>query len=247
MRFLHARDRVVVGALIAGALLAAGCVNGCRRAESKPVAPRGTTLRVPRTTVTFKLDGEGDEPPWNATAARTGPFVDAQGESARPYSEARFLWDTQDLYVLLYAADNDILAHVTAHDGPVWIDDAFSLHFTPAASADGGPAPTYSFDISAAGVVTDARRVPGGKDDVSWESGIKLGVDRDGTLNESSSDDEEWVVEAAIPLASMGLEPKPGTRVLVDISRCDTPRGTKDRRCGAYGSPKAQKVLELTP
>jgi hypothetical protein len=234
---------------IRGLVLAVLLAGGCRRAESKPAgaAPRGPDLRVPRTTATFKLDGEANEPPWNASSARTGVFLDGQGQPARPYSEARFLWDTENLYVLLYAADNDILAHVTQHDGPVWIDDAFALHLTPAATPDGGPAPTYSFDINAAGVVTDARRVPGGANDVSWESGIRLGVDRDGTLNESSSDDEEWVVEAAIPLAALGLTPAPGTRVLVDISRCDTPRKTKERRCGAFGSPDGPKVLELAP
>jgi Carbohydrate family 9 binding domain-like len=221
----------------------------CRRSVSEPAPPpTAPSLRVPRTTATFKLDGEASEPPWNAAAARTGAFVDAHGEAARPYSEARFLWDAENLYVLLYAADNDILAHVTAHDGPVWIDDSFSIHLTPTVPLPGGgPAPTYSFDVNPAGVVTDARRMPGGKDDVSWESGIKLGVDLDGKINESTSDDEEWVVEAAIPLASMGIEPRPGTRVLVDVSRCDTPRGTKEKRCGAFGSPAQPRVLVLSP
>jgi hypothetical protein len=55
------------------------------------------------------------------------------------------------------------------------------------------------------------------------------------------------VVEAAIPLRSMGITPKPGTRVLVDISRCDTPKRTKEKRCGAWGNAKDRKVLELAP
>jgi Carbohydrate family 9 binding domain-like len=223
-----------------------GCLAcGCTRIDSKPgPAAEAVTLHVPRITVPIKLDGEADEPPWNEAAARTGAFTDQNGVETRPYSEARFMWDAENLYVLLYAADNDILAHVTAHDGPVWIDDSFSLHLTPVVTSGGGP--TYSFDLSAAGVTTDAKRAPGGKDDVTWESGIKLGVDRDGTLNESSSDDEEWVVEAAIPLRSLGIEARPGARVLVDVSRCDTPRGTRERRCGAFGK-RQQQVLELGP
>ncbi len=53
------------------------------------------------------------------------------------------------------------------------------------------------------------------------------------------ADDEEWVAEAAIPLASLGVAPKAGTRVLVDLSRYDTPRKTKERRCSAFGTPGA--------
>ncbi len=232
-------------ALLAGALL------GCKRAQDKPAPPAAAAapaaLRVARTTAPVKPDGEANEPAWNAIATRAGHFVDARGQEAIPYSESRFMWDANNLYVYLYAADNDINAKVKQHDGPVWIDDAFSLHIRPA-SADGGAAPTYSFDINPAGTVTDARVPPGGKPDVSWESGIELGVDLDGTLNDpTGQDDEEWVVEAAIPLASLGLAATPGTRFYVDVSRCDTPRRTKERRCGAWGTPEAPKLLELGP
>jgi hypothetical protein len=242
------------------ALLLCITALGCKRSENKPGAAGQAVvvaLRVPHVSVPIKLDGELNEPPWNAVAARTGPFVDATGGEARPYSEGRFLWDDENLYVGLYAADDNIRAVVTAHDGPVWTDDAFALHFTleaplGAAFTPGSPvgapsSPTYAFDISAAGVVTDAKRVAGSRDDTSWESGIKVGVDRDGTLNDPKDEDEEWVVEAALPLRSLGLAPKAGSlaRVLVDISRCDTPKRTKDKRCGAWGSPKEPKVLEL--
>src|SRR5262249_32213592 len=150
-----------------------------------PPAPPGP-LRVAKASMPIKTDGELDEPVWNASAARTGAFVDAAGVDARPYSDARFLWDDQNLYVSLYAADDNIHATVTAHDGPVWIDDSFSIHLTP----DVPGAPTYGIDVSPAGVVTDVKRIPGGKDDPSWESGMKLGVDKDGTLNDTKDDDE---------------------------------------------------------
>jgi hypothetical protein len=213
---------------------------------------------VPKATIPIKTDGELDEPVWNASAARSKPFVDASGAEARPYSDARFLWDDQNLYVGLYAADDNIQATVTAHDGPVWTDDAFSLHLTPVDAGDDGgrppmppgPAgsgsPTYGIDISAAGVVTDVKRAPGAKDDPRWESGIKLGIDKDGTINDTHDDDEEWVVEASIPFAALGITPRPGTRILVDISRCDTPKRSRERRCGSFGSPGAPRILELS-
>jgi hypothetical protein len=230
-------------------VLLATLTAACKRDANKPT-PSATAqkavaaLRVPRINQAIRLDGELDEPVWNAISARTGPFVDTTGGEARPYSDARFMYDAENLYMALYAADDNIQATVTQHDGPVWIDDAFSLHLTP---AEPKSSPTYLFDISPAGVVTDAKRVPGGKDDVSWESGIRLGVDKDGTLNDPHDLDEEWVIEAAIPLRSMGLESNPGTRILVDIGRCDTPRNTKEKRCGGWGTPKEPRVIELAP
>lgn len=220
---------------------------GCHRSDPATDAPKQQTiakapvdaaaarvLRVPRATGAIHLDGELDEDDWR-TAARTGPFVDAQGVEARPFSEAHFLWDDQNLYLALYAADDDIRAAVQTHDGPVWIDDSFSLHL---AAASG---PTFSFDISAMGVTTDALRDPHGKTDASWESGITVSVDRDGTVNDARDEDEEWVVEAVIPWRSMNLAATPGTRLTIDLGRCDTPRaaGSK-RRCSGWGAGQAQ-------
>jgi hypothetical protein len=193
------------------------------------------------------LDGELDEPDW-ITAARTGAFVDERGLDARPFSEARFLWDDHDLHIALYAADDDIEARVATHDGPVWIDDAFSLRLTP--EPDTG---AHSLiDLSALGVVSDARE-QGGRRDSAWESGVRLGVDRDGTLGDRSDEDEEWVVEASIPLASLGLAARPGTRFTLALSRCDTPRAAGSlRRCGGWGTAGAVAsgrgpTLELAP
>jgi hypothetical protein len=242
-----------LNAIVAVVALALLSLCGCKRSQAAPQAGASSSaaranpiapLRVVMTHDAFKLDGELNEPPWNAVSARTGAFLDGTGGEARPYSEARFLWDAENLYVALYAADDNIRATVTQHDGPVWIDDAFALELTSMQPLD---SPTYHFDISAAGVVTDAKRIVGAKDDVSWESGIQLGVDKDGTLNDPTDMDEEWVIEAKIPLKSLGLEPKPGTRVAVAINRCDTPRNTKEKRCGAWGTPKDPRVLELAP
>jgi hypothetical protein len=72
-----------------------------------------------------------------------------------------------------------------------------------------------------------------------------VAVDRDGTLDDPSDEDEEWVVEAAIPLAALGVTGAPGTRIQIEVSRCDTPRHTTVRRCGAFGGPRDRRTLEL--
>lgn len=62
-------------------------------------------------------------------------------------------------------------------------------------------------------------------------AGAKTSIDRDGTLDDPSNDDEEWVLELAIPLQATGFAP--GISEVVTVKRCDTP---KDRieRCGAW-------------
>jgi hypothetical protein len=61
---------------------------------------------VPRIRDAITLDGELREAPWNARSFRA--ILTADGEQARPYSELRLLHDDNNLYVGLYAADEDI-------------------------------------------------------------------------------------------------------------------------------------------
>jgi len=219
--------------------LSAGC-RGCPSAPSEPPRDAGPALRVPHVTGEIALDGELAEADW-AGAARTGPFTDAAGEAARPFSEARFLWDESALHVGLYAADDDVRGTDAGHDGPLWIGDAFSLKLSP----DAPGAPTFLIDIAASGVTTDVRRDPKGARDASWESGIKVAIERDGSLDDPADEDEEWVVEASIPLHALGVAGAPGARIGVEVTRCDTPRGTTARRCGGWGEARSRQVIEL--
>jgi hypothetical protein len=58
------------------------------------------------------------------------------------------------------------------------------------------------------------------------DRGPDVGVDMDGTLNDASDLDEEWVVEARVPRAGL-----PHGDVPVHVRRCDTPKDGV-RRCG---------------
>jgi len=57
------------------------------------------------------------------------------------------------------------------------------------------------------------------------EPGIATGVDRDGTLDHPDDDDEEWVIEAGIPL--------PPAPIAITAKRCDTPKDGATR-CGQW-------------
>ncbi|HUJ62488.1 MAG TPA: hypothetical protein VLX92_28500 [Kofleriaceae bacterium] len=57
---------------------------------------------------------------------------------------------------------------------------------------------------------------------------VAVGVDRDGTIDRPSDYDEEWVIEAAIPLATLGAPP-----LAIAAKRCDTPKDGHER-CGQW-------------
>lgn len=209
--------------------LAAGCARS--HAVSSSVAEAAAaTLRVPHARGPVVLDGDNDDPGWTRPPgpARTGPFVTGLGAPARPYSDARMLWGDGHLYVLLYAADDDIRAE----------GDAFRLRFSR-----GGV--DYAIDLSAAGVVRDAAREERGDVAPGWRSGAHVSHEIDGTPDDARDTDEEWSLEVALPLASLGMEGQPGESVRFAIERCDvsTARATVCAQWGEDGQG-ARLVLE---
>jgi len=62
-------------------------------------------------------------------------------------------------------------------------------------------------------------------------AGARVAADVDETLDDASDDDEEWVIEAAIPLAAI-----PAGTTTIHAARCDTPKDGR-RRCGAWDGP----------
>ena len=60
-------------------------------------------------------------------------------------------------------------------------------------------------------------------------AGAKIAFDRDGTLDDATNNDEEWVIELAVPLSAAGAH----GRVHVRASRCDTPKH-QAQRCGQW-------------
>lgn len=154
-------------------------------------------LVIPQVAAPIQIDGELDETAWLAPA-RTGQFVDARGEVASPYSDARLLRDDQFLYVVLYAADEDVRS-----------TDAFVVSF---ASSRGTRTLRFTADGKA-------------------PHGARVAKDLDGTLDAPGDDDEEWLVEAAVPLSAIPFGAD--GEVTATFSRCDI---TKDRvrHCGSW-------------
>ncbi len=205
-----------------------------------PPWPDASVAHVPHLRASITLDGDTDDPGWQGPSLRTGAFVGQDGLSAvHPHSEARLLWGNGFLYLNLYAADEDIRAVGKIPDSLSPDEDSFHLVFTDATSE-------RIFDINPLGVLTDAIRPRGSQEppDRSWSSGTHISHELDGTPNQPRDNDEEWVLEVAIPFESLGLRGSAGERIGLSMSRCDTPHGG-GRVCGAWGEAPPRRVLVL--
>jgi hypothetical protein len=199
---------------------------GFRHEKARAAATPANELRVPHTEAPIAIDGEGDERDWTRAPARTGAFFGPDGTPARPVSEARVLWDETNLYFSLYAADEEIRVAKVAPDGPVWTGDFFSVELT---NPDGTAHTIY---VAPSGTLTDATSTPGHPLDYLWQSGAKVAMDVDGTLDDPRDRDEEWVVEMATPFERLGIVPRRGARIGIALRRCDVQE--RRRTCGTW-------------
>lgn len=103
--------------------------------------------------------------------------------------------------------DHDLLIALYAADDNIETRDAFDLTVG-----------TLALHVPATARVTPA--VPGLR--------AKSGFD-EGTLDNPKDDDEEWVVEIAIPLDTVGRGKKD-----VHVGRCDVQRANGEKRCASW-------------
>jgi hypothetical protein len=246
--------------LVVTASAALGSLSGCRRWRShatylkRSIAARDpNALGVPHVAQSIKVDGILDEEPWRTTVLRSGVLVAADGSPGRPYSDARVFWSGDALYLGLYAADGDLRgSDATA------IGDAFHVEISRGKEI-------YALDIDVAGALEErARR--SGIADALWKSGARIGHDTDGTVkprsggpapkrehdDEGEDADEEWVLEVAIPLASIGVQPRKGETFGLVVRRCDVSAASDapnaavlTHPCATWGSAARPKVLTL--
>lgn len=201
--------------LVLGGVACAGIIGGAyaaRRTDPAPapapaIASSARELHVPKLAGPIVLDGETGDLGWQ-TVARTDTFLTMRGQPARPYSDARFTWGEGKLWVLLYAADEDIRSDT----------DSFHVEING-----------HAFEVNPLGKVT---------------GNAQAAHDLDGTIDDPKDNDEEWVIELAVPFDAIGIEGKPGERISFSAHRCDTPHGST-RTCAQWGEAKpAVLVLE---
>jgi hypothetical protein len=188
-------------------------VCACRRSGGEYV--------VHRAGGPIEIDGVMAESAWDR-AEKAGPFVRSlDGKPASAATEARLLWDDEQLYVAFLAADPNVSGAFFADDEKLYTSNVVEIFLNP--SGDGSRydeielAPTNAlFDASFSGGPRQGM-------DLSWSSHARHAVGVDGTLNDSRDVDRGWTAELAIPFAALTAmprsRPRPGDRWRFNLYR----------------------------
>lgn len=197
----------------------------------------------------IKLDGKLDDPAWKA-APSTGLFVDTMnGNPGAVQTEAKLLWDNQNLYIGFENVDSDVWAQLTERDAKLWTQEAVEVMI----DADGNGKSYVELQVAPNGNIFDTylptyRKYEDSIDPkakpYSWNSKVKAQVKVDGTLNKRDDQDKGWSVEMALPLADANGLDKPGVKVppavgdtwRINMYRLDAPKD-KGQVAVAWSAP----------
>ncbi len=160
----------------------------------------GENLAIPScryTSETITLDGKLAEDAWHR-AQPLSFHVPVSHARPRTKTIGRLCWDEKYFYVAFEAEDADLRAERTERDSEVYRDDVFEVFFLP----DGPDGRRFNIEVNALGAYYDGDS----RDHLRWNcEGLRTGIDRRGTLNDSSDRDQGWSMEIAIPFASLDL------------------------------------------
>jgi hypothetical protein len=153
-------------------------------------------------------------------------------------SEAKLLWDNQNLYIGIDSQDTDVWTSLTERDAKLWTQEAVELMI----DADGDGKSYIELQVAPNGTIFDTylptyRKYEDALDPkrkpFDWNSKLKAAVKVDGTLNKREDQDKGWTVEIALPLADVNGLDKPGVKVpptigdkwRLNMYRLDAPKG----------------------
>ena len=187
-------------------LLAASCSPapdvGPAPESSPPPPAQADPIPCYLTSDPIEIDGRPDEAAWQQAPEIPLRF-DGLGNPVSPTrASARFLWDGKDLYVAITAQDRDVGSTLNGRDARLWEEDVLELFIKPLESS----LLYYEFEFSATNQIFDAYFVKRGTpldEATPWNSGLRVAVAVDGTLNNPEDDDRGWSVELALPLADL--------------------------------------------
>ena len=175
---------------------------------------RQSSAEPPSLAIPFVSSPPSSDGDWDG-AASTGPFRTITGEEADLDTRGWILAGEQALYFLVEATESDMGSLRMRHRDPdanVFEEDCIEIFIQP----DEAVRAFYQVGFNPLGTVNDAHLVKGEPRDESWDSGMRLDVERKS---------DRWVARGAIPWASLGREGPPrGERWRFNLCR-DRPRG----------------------
>lgn len=176
----------------------------CCCAQGPALVQAGRAATPPR------LDGTLDDKCWAGAAVLTPFVLHGGGAPAIQQTVARLCWDDRALYVALECFERALApesqqAHllkqaVSDHDGNVFSDESVELFLRP-----GGAGPYYQFAANMRGTRYESRAMDASFNG-AWEAAAGSGR-------------EAWVLEIAVPFASVGAAVKAGDRWTLNLCR----------------------------
>ena len=186
-----------VGAVLLAILVSAGCVH------QPIVATRPAPYVCKEASGAILIDGNLDETAWNGASviSNFNVYTPEGAENLSP-TEARMLWDSQNLYVAISCTDADIWSYSGQPADFLWYGDVGEIFLKP----DHDSPVYYEFIAAPNETVYDARYPSRGAGGYSrfrtWSSGIRVGCVVDGTDDDPTDMDTGYTIEMAIPLSA---------------------------------------------
>ena len=207
------------------------------------IAPASAAAPLPEHTILraagpITIDGEIDEPSWEAAASIGDFHFPWWKEGDKEQTETRLLWDDVNLYISFVADDKHISAIHTERDAPVSQDDCVEAFIMPDTTNIGH---YYNFEVNVIGTMLDRFQLsePTG----AYTSELSAATQIDGTLNDESDEDVGFVTEFAIPFTSFvdtapNLPPKPGDTWRMNLYRIGGKVNPQYSQWSNTGTPK---------
>jgi hypothetical protein len=189
------------------ALVVAGLAIGAACKRSVEVGPAGVPVYVAHRALSPPtIDGVLAESSWDR-AERAGPFLRSlDGRPASASTEARILWDDDNLYVGFQSEDPAIQTPFFRDDEPLYTSNVVEIFLNPS----GDLARYDEIEIAPSNALFDASFTGRRQGmDLSWSSHARHAVHLDGTLNDPRDVDRGWTAELAIPFSALTGMPKP--------------------------------------
>ena len=176
------------------------------------------------------VDGKLDEKDWELAPSLTFIFPWPEQPGKKQKTQAKLLWDKENLYVAYVCEDTDITAQYTRHDDPVYKDDCVEIFINP---TPGKSNCYYGLEMNARSVLYEYFKIHGVCliKRLDFEE-VLLRTSIDGTLNKRGDKDKGWILELAIPFSNFReltktLPPNPGSSWRINLNRWDG----KEKRC----------------
>ncbi len=182
--------------------------------------PRYDVHRAPSPVV---IDGKLDEPAWQKAGIAGDFHFNWWTSGAKEPTEARLLWDDDNLYVGYYCHDKHISAKVTQRHGPVSLDDCVEIFLMPNPDK---PRNYYGFEMNVIGTMLNFIEADWWPRRSRWDpEGVQLRTSYYGLpKKDESPEDDHWVLEVAIPFRNFAhdavhVPPQPGDLWRVNLNR----------------------------